>query len=536
METLIYLGKVNLFWVIFYICYRLFLHKHTFFAWNRAFLLCSLLLAIALPAIRLPQEAPMVAQSAIYIAEAIPSYTAIAPSAEPSPFPWEQFVFALIGMGAACMLARLLHAFQSLYNVIRQGDVVTFEDHTLVLLPHNQTGSFSFFKWLVVNRSDYENNLDLILRHEITHIKQMHSWDIMFIETLKIFCWFNPVLWLFKSSMQEIHEFLADETAPNRERYATFLVSYGLKAPIQSLTNHFMNSSSLKNRIAMIYKTRTSKWLLGKYAMIIPVMLIIILSTASNTHLNRVSKTIEENTTAPSPSNVVTAKPLAPASEVKQDTPGERESFDIKGVILDELGKPVSRATLLLADEKLLGKTDENGQFRITGVDADSRISVSHVSFVPQQFVTKKALTDYKVILTRNKIMLDEVVVVGYGLANRTGVSITVDSAALEGNSSVQKMPEFPGGPAEMYKYIAKKIKYPTEASRANIQGRVFVAFTVNENGHIRNPKVVKGLGGGTDEEALRVVLTMPSWKPAEQNGEKVSADYAIAIKFALEN
>ncbi len=450
--------------------------------------------------------------------------------AESSPtIPWEQLIFALIGTGGAFMLARLLHVFQSLFKVINQGDAITFDDHTLVLLPHNETGSFSFLKWLVINRNDYENNLDVILRHELTHIKQRHSFDILFIECLKIVCWFNPALWLYKHSIQEVHEFLADETAPNRERYATFLVSYGLQAPIQSLTNHFFNSSLLKNRIAMIYKTRTPNWLLGKYAMIIPVILIIILSTAANPRLNLIKKVSKVKTHLPKISEAPIEKAPTLVNENKTKNPIVNETREIKGVIMDKSGKPISKASLL-ANTTLLAKTDQNGKFLIKDIDPNSPIFISHVSYDPQQLKMEKSQTNYKVVLNRKKIMLDEIVIVAYA-----GNDVTSTEKSTDLESNVEKMPEFPGGAKEMYRYLSRKTHYPTKASKANIQGSVYITFTVDENGNILNPKVVKGLGYGTDEEAIRVVSSMPKWIPAEQNGEKVSMDYNLAVKFALE-
>jgi TonB family protein len=529
MDALIYLGKVNLYWVIFYICYRLFLHRHTFFVLNRAYLISSLILAMVLPAIHLPEEAPIVIQSAVYAVNTLPAYANITmPIAEPFPtIPWDQSIFALIGAGGAFMLARLLHVFRSLFKVINQGDAITFEDHTLVLLPHNETGSFSFLNWLVINRNDYENNLDVILRHELTHIKQMHSYDILLIESLKIVCWFNPALWLYKQSIQEIHEFLADESAPNRERYATFLVSYGLQAPIQSLTNHFFNSSLLKNRIVMIYKTRTPNWLLGKYAMIIPVILIIVLSTASNPQLNPTKKATKVKTHIP---KIQTEKAPALNDENKTNNPAVNETTEIKGVIVDTFNKPISKASLL-ANTTLLGKTDENGKFLIKNIDTNSPIFISHVSYDPQQLKAEKSQTNYKIILTRKKTMLNEIVVIAYA-----GKDVTPTTNSTDLEYSLEKMPEFPGGQKEMYKYLVKKVHYPTKAARAKIQGSVYITFTVDENGSILNPKVVKGLGYGMDEEAIRVVSNMPKWIPAEQNGEKVSMDFNLPVKFALEN
>ncbi|GAB3202670.1 protein TonB [Pontibacter aydingkolensis] len=98
----------------------------------------------------------------------------------------------------------------------------------------------------------------------------------------------------------------------------------------------------------------------------------------------------------------------------------------------------------------------------------------------------------------------------------------------------VEEMPEFNGGEKAMMNYIGKKINYPSSAQRENIQGLVVVTFVVAPNGEIRDAKVVKGLGYGTDEEALRVVSGMPKWKPGKQNGKPVSVRYTLPIRFSM--
>lgn len=101
--------------------------------------------------------------------------------------------------------------------------------------------------------------------------------------------------------------------------------------------------------------------------------------------------------------------------------------------------------------------------------------------------------------------------------------------------TAVEQNPEFPGGPAEMYKYLAKNIRYPGAASRANIQGRVFLQFVVNTDGSITDVSVVKGVGFGCDEEAMRVVKGMPKWKPGRQSGRAVRVKYTLPVNFQLE-
>lgn len=99
----------------------------------------------------------------------------------------------------------------------------------------------------------------------------------------------------------------------------------------------------------------------------------------------------------------------------------------------------------------------------------------------------------------------------------------------------VESMPEFPGGTGELYKYLGTSIKYPPLAKESGIQGRVFVNFVVEPNGSISNVKVLRGIGGGCDEEAIRVVEAMPKWKPGKQRGKPVRVSYNLPIKFTLQ-
>lgn len=99
----------------------------------------------------------------------------------------------------------------------------------------------------------------------------------------------------------------------------------------------------------------------------------------------------------------------------------------------------------------------------------------------------------------------------------------------------VEEMPSFPGGPAKMTEYIAKNIKYPMMARESGVEGRVFVNFVVEPNGSISKVKVLRGIGGGCDEEAMRVVQSMPAWKPGKQRGTAVRVNYTVPIVFKLQ-
>ncbi|MBR4803919.1 MAG: energy transducer TonB [Bacteroidales bacterium] len=99
----------------------------------------------------------------------------------------------------------------------------------------------------------------------------------------------------------------------------------------------------------------------------------------------------------------------------------------------------------------------------------------------------------------------------------------------------VESAPEYPGGEGELYKYLAKSIKYPEMAKQQNLEGRVFVTFVVEKDGSIANPKVLRDIGGGCGEEAIRVVRSMPKWKPGKQRGKAVRVQFNLPVMFQLE-
>ena len=96
------------------------------------------------------------------------------------------------------------------------------------------------------------------------------------------------------------------------------------------------------------------------------------------------------------------------------------------------------------------------------------------------------------------------------------------------------KMPEFPGGEDALCDFLAKNIHYPQGAKESNIQGKVYIQFVVERDGSITNHKVLRDIGGGSGEEAMRVVKMMPKWKPGEQYGKKVRVQYVLPIKYEL--
>ncbi|GLU50681.1 M56 family metallopeptidase [Dyadobacter frigoris] len=418
MEILIYVAKVSLYWTLFYACYRLLLSKQTFFVWNRIYLISSLLVSFALPFIIYPESAPVIS---LTYSVTNPNFTVSSTPTEQIPIiTWTQFIWSVYILGALFMAFKLFSNIRQLNHFLKDGELIEMEDCKIILIDSNRIGSFSFLKWIVVNRNDYENHFDPILRHEMVHMQQWHSVDILLVELLKIIFWFNPLLLLYKKSLQEVHEFLADYEAPNRENYATFLVSYALNAPIASLTNHFYKPSQIKTRIQMIYKNRSSKWLLSTYILAATVITSVAVFVAG-----------------------------CERKESHEPVGSEKNDGRKTELLKNQL------------DPSLIGK----------------------------------------------KIY-----------------------------SVVENQPEFPGGTTAMFEFLGDHIKYPASAIKANIEGRVFLTFVVSETGEISDIKVLKGIGFGCDEEAVRVLSQFPKWKPALQDGVPVNVKYNLPINFQLDD
>ncbi len=233
----------------------------------------------------------------------------------------------------------------------------------------------------------------------------------------------------------------------------------------------------------------------------------------------------------------------SPSSTVRKVNPAPSkstgETMDIAGKIYDDKGTGLADAFLIINGSDQGGFSDGKGEFQLKSVPINSTVVISHISFISKQFKVLKSQVNYEQTLTKDLKQLDEVVVVGYqtircGSSRNNSVPSTPKLPEKE-FVVVEQNPEFPGGTQALYKFLGQNIKYPSEASQSNISGRAYVSFTVDANGNIRKPQIVKGLGFGIDEEVLRVVLNMPKWLPARQNGKAVSKEFALPIAFALE-
>lgn len=529
MEALIYIGKVSLYWGAFYACYWLFLRRSTFFVWNRVYLLGTLLGAFLLPFLSYPSSVPIM-PSAVYAVTVLPvSVVTTLPKADSSTVNWTLLLGIVYFTGLVFMAIRLCKNIKDLLNYIRQGEVVEMDGFKLVLLPSSRLSenisSFSFLDWVVVTQEDYENHLDEVMRHELVHVSQRHTMDILILEVLRVLFWFNPVLVLYKSSMQQLHEYLADQETGDRDGYAEFLLSYSMGVPVAVLANHFFSSSLLKERITMLYKERNSRWLLGRYFVIIPLLGMVLMLTAAR---ERVAEAIDAGKYISKEFyNSTMSKPEVVAAV------GDEKAL-LMGTITDGSGNGLAGAHVVVKGANLGTTTDSKGHFSLGEIPLNSSVIISFIGYEAQELVVSKKEQLVTIQLKRKMETLEEILITGKS-EKKVGLSDEANQSDGRIFTAVEQNAEFPGGIKEMYRFLALNMKYPKEAAENNVQGKVFIKFIVNENGEIRDPEVVKKLGFGTDEEAIRVVLSMPVWTPGRQDGKAVAIEYYLPITFSLE-
>ncbi|SDH07959.1 TonB family C-terminal domain-containing protein [Dyadobacter soli] len=513
METLLYLAKVNAYWLLFYACYWLLLRKHTFFHWNRFYLLSTLLIAFALPAIHFTEPVTTIYVPETVYQKATISVAVIAEKAPERSISIWVWVVALYAVGVLTLLWTFISGIVRLRKLAGNSERIDMGHYDLLMLPENagnHTGSsFSFFRWLFLSAHDYQHNPDAVIRHECEHIRQWHTADIVFIELLKICFWINPVVWLYKRSIETVHEYLADQPVPNRNDYASFLVSYAMRSPDIAIANHFFNSSLLKSRIKMIYKKRSSRWSLTRYLLILPVVMCSIAISASHSPIPSVSRV--DNAAG--------------------------QDIRVKGNITDENKEPVADAIVIIAGTTRGTATDRNGWFELDNVPVNAKLVVTHIAYQPLELTVAGTQSELLLVMKKAVNQITGPVVVGKPLNAETNAP--TNAPRTSGNNDnmkvVEQQPEFPGGKEELMQYLMQNLQYPEVARKTSVEAIALVSFIVDKSGNIRNAKSLKNIGYGIDKEALRVVNEMPKWNPAVQNGKAVEMEYTLEVNFKLD-
>ena len=259
----IYSIKVALCLAVFYLFYKLLLSRETFHTFNRIVLLACVALSLLVPVVHVTTShvSPTIninndITSVIYVISA----TVIE---ENKGITWIQLLFAAYIIGVVLFLIAEVVSLLRLWHIIASGRKAERRDGAQVVVTEGNMPPFSWFRWIVVNRRDYEENGCEIITHELAHIRRHHSIDIFLCDLLIVLQWFNPAAWLLKRELQDVHEYEADEVVLSDgvdvEHYQMLLIRKAVGDNKFLLANNF-NKNSLKKRIKMMSKKKSNPW------------------------------------------------------------------------------------------------------------------------------------------------------------------------------------------------------------------------------------------------------------------------------------
>lgn len=275
MSWMYYLLEANLYLIIFYALYYLVLRRETWHQYNRAYLLGSSALAFIIPIVQLGFLKPIPsAELAPQLLTAY-SYVAAVKAAPVSQPAWnrDDILLAAYLVIVCCLLTGLAVKITKLLLLSRKGPARDFGKWKMVKTDMER-GAFSFFNYLFLSADMAAS--DTVITHELVHIRQNHSWDIIYLELFRIVNWFNPVAYLLQHSIKELHEFIADEAITGSKEqidtYTDFLVANAYGTYEHQLTNNLFNQSLLKKRIMMLHQKRSGNTARLKYLLALPLV------------------------------------------------------------------------------------------------------------------------------------------------------------------------------------------------------------------------------------------------------------------------
>ena len=425
---MLYLLQVNVGLILFYALYKLVCTRDTFFRSRRFILIVSLVLPFILPFIDvrewLESRDRMIMLTHFDYSAVLPEIVVGSEAVETGNrvFVLSEWIGYLYLAGVVALLVRLAVQAFSLYRLIVRMPEKEINGVCVKCL-NDPSGPFSFFGWIFMNPAAVkEDEISEILTHEMAHVKQHHSVDVLLAEMVSICCWMNPFAWLLKREVRLNLEFLADRKvmeagfATKSYQYHLLGLAYNHK---YGLSNNF-NFSHLKQRIIMMNKKKSNAAGHIKYALfVLPAFALLV---AGNISCSQDASQTED----------AKEEVVAPVSPEAKEAP------------------------------------------------ADS---------------TAK----------------DEVFMVA------------------------EQMPEFPGGMKELLKFLQNNLKYPENAMKNNVQGRVIVQFVVEKDGTPTEFKVLRSVDPDLDAEALRVMKAMPKWKPGMQKGQVVRVKFTVPVSFKLQ-
>lgn len=556
-----YILKVSFSLAAFYMFYKLLCSRDTLHRFNRCLLLFILALSAVVPFMYIDlgiisHEAAVEIGELGAMLEAEPvemSVMADEPTSLWQRIPWHLIPWRMILGGIYCagLLVCLVHFVGSLLSIallIHRSKRYVMADGTILVAHNKAYGPFSWMRYIIVSEQDLSDNFDMILAHERAHIRLGHSWDLLFVQLCATAQWFNPAAWLLKRELEAIHEFEADSDTLRQgfdaRQYQLRLFEEAVGVKFNTITNNF-NNCSTKKRIIMMMKKQTSPWARMKALFVLPVAFVAVTVISCTSPKEKKTDANQEAVQQSQPASVPEIQVVTYAPQ-----PKEVEQGEVSQVVEEQPMFPGGM-------EEMMKFLQQNVKYPKEAYEQGKQGRVI-VQFVVN---TDGSISNDTIVRSVDPLLDAEALRVVRSMPNwtpgkqkgepvRVRFTLPVTFRLDNGKESTQKaettnseevfkvteeLPQYPGGNAELMKYLAKNIRYPKGAQEQGIQGRVIVQFTVQKDGSITDSKVVKPAHTLLDAEALRVVDAMPKWIPAKQRGKEVACYFTIPVMFRLQ-
>lgn len=468
--------------------------------------------------------------------------------------PW--WLTAMLWTYLAGMLAVVAHTLMvavRLAMVVRGGERVLVADRTVILIDDDRIAPFSVMNSIVMSRRDFREAGEMIFVHERCHVRLRHWADLLMAQAVAVVQWYNPASWLMREELRAVHEYQADagvmSSGVNVKEYQMLLIKKAVGSRFPSLANS-LNHSKLKKRITMMCCQPASRARRARAFALLPALGVAlfvtglpavadVLDDTAETSLTVEDETTEavtvdsgyddgsdvgiadgeiavEPTVAAVPT--VTEEPVADVADEPEMAEGwsadDPDTADADVVVIGAIGRKPARNDDKPAEPMNTIVNTSNTSFPA----ADGRVQNDD-----ENALVNEELSDVFVIGAINKDIEEERVpkqVVG---ENKSNNKVELDS-----------YPKYPGGEADLTRFISEHVRYPQDAMREGKHGRVVVRFVVGKNGKLSSPKVVNSVSPSLDAEALRVVSLLEDFEPAMANGKPVSVHYTLPIQFNL--
>ncbi|MGZ3754543.1 MAG: TonB family protein [Mucilaginibacter sp.] len=527
MNWLHYLVEANIYLSVFYLFYCLLLNKETHYTLNRIYLLSSCMLSFILPLMQIGRLKPVetMAQNAlpITIEPSNVVYTSVpiqtAPVVEASDFTLQDAILCAYLVGTLVLLVLFTIKLYKLLKLSHAKATATDDGYKLVYINESNT-AFSFFNYLFIGKN--APGAETIIRHELVHIRQKHSADIILLEVIKIINWFNPLIYLLQQSLKTVHEYIADEQTAAAETdtlaYSTFLVNnaYGLSG--SPITNSFFNYNLLKKRIMMLHQQRSGGLARLKYLLAAPLCaaLLCVSTLGFSKTYNFIDLAPSQAAPKPAAGKVVTVK-----ADSASTTKPRRSSITSKGYRYKEDGylvKNKSDFRVIIFEKNGEGKT----YFRNSATAAELKLLEEKYGYTFPNMEIYATPPPPPPMAPAPPVQVKFPHPVVHSPAKTSG-TVKFPPPIVKPDKLADTAFE------PFYHQLAMSIHYPSQARENNITGKVFAQFTVDADHHVMEVGVLRAPEENLANEVIRAIKACGA-VPAAKTG----INYTIPVNFTL--